>query len=190
MKKLESVPTDVMDVLRTTDVTLGEVIESTLGVAPTLDVVGQWRLEPPHPAWVSPPLPEETDVLGRCTGYRMGLEQLSHNIAYVDLGRIEPAIAAKLEAQEIHLGQLFLNDQIEKFGFEFGTHDVAGGLDAELSQRLDGVATDLRPYVWRRYFAAVGGAVAFVVIEALPCGTWGRIFGSGNGHVGASGEAT
>ena len=36
---------------------------------------------------------------------------------------------------------------------------------------------ELYPYVWRRYQAAVGGVVTFLVIEALPVPVWERLLG-------------
>jgi hypothetical protein len=176
VKRPEIAPADVAEVLRTTDRTLGAVIESVLGVAPSLEVVAQWRLEPPHPGWVTPPCAADAPVLGRCTGYRDGAVELSHNLAYVDLSNVDPDVAEGLETGRVHLGQLFLDPGIEKFGFEFGDDTSAELMTAEYERLLAGRASDLRPFVWRRYLAGVGGTVSFVVIEALPVRTWETIF--------------
>lgn len=189
VRRTEAVPTEVMDVLRITDRTLGSVIASIIGVPPGLTVVGQWRVEPPHPSWVAPPLSSHSALLSRCTGYRNGEDELSHNISYVDLSRVDPEIARQLESEELNLGQLFLSDDIEKFGFEFGTDAEAGEIGATLRSRLDGIATDLSPYVWRRYLASIDGSVVFVVIESLPTRTWARILASLSAHGGRVGEA-
>lgn len=182
VKRVESLTIDAFDILRTTDRTLGEVIESIIGAPPGLELVGQWQLEPPHPRWVSPPLSRTALILERCTGYRSGSEQLSHNLSYVDLSRVDPEVAHKLESGELHLGQLFLREDIEKFGFEFGTDADDAGLVAELRGRLGGAANDLHPFVWRRYYAAVDGLVSFLVIETLPCNAWWRLLGHENGQ--------
>lgn len=177
VKRPEAAPTNVTDVLHTTDRTLGSVIESLLGEAPALEVVAQWRLEAPLPDWVSPPFAPDAPVLGRSTGYRHGGSELSHNLAYVDLSTVEPDIADGLESGRVHLGQLFLDPGIQKFGFEFGDDLAAGPLGAEYERLLAGRARDLRPFVWRRYAAGIGGTVSFVVIEALPVRTWESVLG-------------
>lgn len=176
VKRPEIAPASVSDVLQTTDRTLGAVIESVLGTAPSLEVVAQWRLEPPHPAWVTPPFAADAPVLGRCTGYRDEGAELSHNLAYVDLSNVDPDVAEGLETGRVHLGQLFLDPGIEKFGFEFGDDAGAPVMTAEYERLLAGRAGDLRPFVWRRYSAGVGGSVSFVVIEALPVRTWETVF--------------
>ena len=181
-KRVEPLAIDAFDILRTTDRTLGEVIESIIGVPPGLQVIGQWRLEPPHPAWVSPPLSRRSLILERCTGYRNQLEPLSHNLSYVDLGRVDPEIARQLESGELHLGRLFLRPDIEKFGFEFGTDADDAGLVAKLRNRVGGSIADLHPFVWRRYYAAIEGLVTFIVIETLPCSSWWRLLGHENGQ--------
>jgi hypothetical protein len=169
-------PTTVRDVLHTTDRTLGSVIESVLGTPPTLDVVSQWRLEPPCPDWVAPPFAEDAPVLGRSTGYRDSGFELSHNLAYVDLSTVDPDVAEGLESGRVHLGQLFLDPRIDKYGFEFGDDLEAPGLVAEYEHRFSGRVKDLRPFAWRRYVAGMGRAISFVVVEALPLRTWGTVF--------------
>lgn len=176
VKRPEIAPVDVTEVLRTTDRTLGAVIESVLGVPPALEVVTRWRLEPPHPGWVTPPFAADAPVLGRCTGYRDEGAELSHNLAYVDLSNVEPDVAEGLETGRVHLGQLFLDPGIEKFGFEFGDDETSPLMTSEYERLLAGRATDLRPFVWRRYLAGVGGTISFVVIEALPVRTWEAVF--------------
>jgi hypothetical protein len=179
VKRPEAAPTNVTDVLHTTDRTLGSVIESLLGEPPALEVVAQWRLEAPLPAWITPPFGADAPVLGRSTGYRSGTSELSHNIAYVDLSTVEPDVADGLQTGRVHLGQLFLDPGIQKFGFEFGDDLDAGPLVEEYERLLAGRARDLRPFVWRRYVAGIGGTVSFVVIEALPRRTWESMFEDG-----------
>jgi hypothetical protein len=164
------------DVLRSTDRTLGSVIESVLGTPPALEVVSQWRLEPPCPEWVSPPMAEDAPVLARSTGYRDCGRELSHNLAYVDLSTAEGDIAEGLESGRVHLGQLFLDPEIDKYGFEFGDDLEAPWLVNEFERLLSRSVKDLRPFVWRRYVAGAGGTISFVVIEALPLRTWRTVF--------------
>ncbi len=114
-------------------------------------------------------------MLARCTSYRMGSVRLSRNISYVDLSRIDPTIGALLEAGHLNLGQLFVDPRIEKLGFEFGTHEVAGEIDDVFRRCFPREVDDLHPYVWRRYQAAIDGVVTFVVIEALPEPIWERL---------------
>ena len=177
VKRPEAAPTNVIDILHTTDRTLGSVIESLLEHAPSLEVVAQWRLEPPHPVWVTPPFAADAPVLGRSTGYRDARAELSHNLAYVDLSTVDPDVAQGLESGRVHLGQLFLDPGIEKFGFEFGDDSGAPELVAEFERLLGERVQDLRPFVWRRYMAGVAETVSFVVIEALPARTWAAVFG-------------
>jgi 3-deoxy-7-phosphoheptulonate synthase len=167
-------PVEPAAVLRTTDRTLAQTIESITGVPPHLEVVSQWRLDPPV-SWLSPPLSRDGEVLARCTSYRMGSVRLSRNLSYVDLGRIDPTIAALLVAMQLNLGQLFVDPRIEKLEFEFGTHDTAGEIDEVFRECFPAEVDSLHPYVWRRYRAAIGGVVMFVVIEALPVRVWERI---------------
>ena len=167
-------PTEPEGVLHLTDRTLAQTIESITGAPPHLDVVDQWRLRPPT-QWLSPPLSAEGDVLARCTSYRMGSVRLSRNISYVDLSRIDPTIGALLEAGQLNLGQLFVDPRIEKLGFEFGTHEVAGEIDDVFRRCFPREVDDLHPYVWRRYQAAIDGVVTFVVIEALTQAIWKRL---------------
>lgn len=181
VKRPEIAPANVTDILRVTDRTLGSVIESVLGVPPSLDVVAQWRPEPPHPVWVSPPFAPDAPLLGRATGYRDDGAELSHNLAYVDLSTVEPEVAEGLQSGALNLGQLFLDPGIERYGFEWGDDADAPALAAEYERLLDGHVADLRPYVWRRYVAGVGGTITFIVIEALPVRTWERVFGRSAG---------
>jgi 3-deoxy-7-phosphoheptulonate synthase len=169
-------PTEPESVLHVTDRTLAQTIESITGVPPHLDVADQWRLPPPTP-WLSPPLSANGDVLARCTSYRMGSVRLSRHISYVDLSRIDPTIGALLEVGQLNLGQLFVDPRIEKLGFEFGTHENAGEIDDVFRRCFPREEHDLRPYVWRRYQAAIDGVVTFVVIEALPEAIWERLLG-------------
>ena len=167
-------PADAAAVLRLTDRTLAQTIESIADVPPHLDVVTQWRLSPPVP-WLSPPLSAEGDILARCTSYRMGSVRLSCNLSYVDLARIDPTLGALLEAKQLNLGQLFVDPRIEKRDFDFGTNEDAGEIDDVFRRCLPGELLELYPYVWRRYQAAIGGVVTFLVIEALPVSVWERL---------------
>jgi 3-deoxy-7-phosphoheptulonate synthase len=167
-------PTDPESVLHLIDRTLAQVIESITGVPPHLDVADQWRLPPPNP-WLSPPLSPEGEVLGRCTGYRIGSVRLSRNISYVDLSRIDPTIGALLENTQLNLGQLFVDPRIEKLDFEFGTDETAGDIDEVFRRCFPDEVHELYPYVWRRYKAAIDGVVTFLVIEALPVPVWKRL---------------
>jgi 3-deoxy-7-phosphoheptulonate synthase len=175
----EAMPADAARVLRLTDRTLAQTIESITGVTPRLDVADQWRLGPPASSWLSPPLSQAPKILARCTSYRVGTVRLSLNLSYVDLDRIDPTLAALLETKQLNLGQLFVDPRIEKLGFEFGTDDDAGEIDDVFRRRFPDELRDLYPYVWRRYHAAIGGVVTFVVIEALPVPVWERILEAG-----------
>jgi 3-deoxy-7-phosphoheptulonate synthase len=168
-------PADAAAVLHVTDRTLAQTIESIAGLPPDLDVIAQWRLVPPDTSWLAPPLSADGDVLARCTSYRMGSVRLSRHLSYVDLGRIDPTIGALLEATQLNLGQLFVDPRIEKLDFEFGTHEDAGEIDGAFRRLFPGELDELHPYVWRRYQAAIGGVVTFVVIEALPVAVWSRL---------------
>ncbi len=174
----EPPPHEPHDILRRTDRTLAQTIESIIGVPPELDVVDQWRLSPPDTAWLSPPLSPDSEILGRCTGYRMGAVRLSRNLSYVDLGRIDPTLAALLESTQLNLGQLFIDPRIEKLNFEFGTHEEAAEIDAVFRRSFPDELDELHPYVWRRYQAAIGGVMSFVVVEALPTRVWERLLQS------------
>jgi hypothetical protein len=175
MRRPVIVPTTISEVLRSTNPTLGTTIGSVFGAAPTLKVVAQWRLESPHPSWVSPPFGPDDPVLGRCTGYRLNGAEVSHNLAYVNLRSIHRAIADGLESGRVHLGELFLDPAIEKWGFEFGTDDAAPDMAREYEHHLLGQVADLDPYVWRRYIAGTGGSPSFIVVEALPIRTWASL---------------
>jgi 3-deoxy-7-phosphoheptulonate synthase len=180
-------PPDPAGVLRMTDRTLAQTIESLTGAPPGLDVMAQWRLPPPQ-SWLSPPLSSTGEILARCTGYRMGTVRLSRNLSYVDLGQIDPTLAALLEATQLNLGQLFVDPRIEKLHFEFGTHEDAGEIDETFRRCFPDEVADLHPYVWRRYQAAIGGVVTFVVIEALPVPVWERVLDQeGAGAIGRGG---
>jgi 3-deoxy-7-phosphoheptulonate synthase len=169
---------DPIELLHTTDRTLAQAIESTLGVHPELDVLGQWREPPSASSWLAPPLSPDGDLLGRATGYRMGEVRLSRNLSYVDLGRIDPTLAALLESKQLNLGQLFVDERILKLRFEYGSDEDAGELDAAFRTWFKDEIDDLYPYVWRRYHAVIDRVVAFVVVEALPMRVWQRVLGA------------
>jgi hypothetical protein len=168
-------PPDAAAVLRLTERTLAQTIESLTGAMPELEVIGQGRLQGPLPSWLSPPLSTRSSILTRATSYRMGAVRLSRNLAYVDLGLIDPTLAALLETKQLNLGQLFVDPRIEKRDFEFGTQEDAGELDPILRRFFEANGERLQPYAWRRYSAAIDGVVKFVVIEALPLGVWDRV---------------
>lgn len=172
-------PRDVAEILRRTDHTLGMVLEEVLGAPPRLDVIGQWRLEPPLSGWLAPPLSGEGAVLGRCTSYRMGELDLSRHVAYVDLSRVDPGVAADLESGRVNLGELLAQDPtIEKLDFRFGSDADAdaGPFDEVLQTWFDGSRHG--PYAWRRYVGRMGGAVALLIVETLPIETWARLLGA------------
>ena len=171
-------PANAAAILRLTERTLAQTIESITDVPPHLEVLDQWRLAPPIP-WLSPPLSPDGEVLARCTSYRMGSVRLSCNVSYVDLARIDPTLGALLEAKHLNLGQLFVDPRIEKLRFEFGTEETAGEIDEVFRRCFPDERDDLTPYVWRRYQAAVGGVVTFLVIEALPVRVWERLLDPG-----------
>jgi 3-deoxy-7-phosphoheptulonate synthase len=170
-------PRDPVAVLRRTEGTLESVIESIVGTAPHLHVIHQRRISPPYPSFLEWLLRPEGDLLVRWTQYRMGPVTLTRNLSYVDFGRVDPTILARLEAEEIHLGELFRSQAIDKFGFEFGTGVSAGEIDLLLRQGHT-EERSLHPYVWRRYIAATSGRVGFLVIESLPTLTWRRLLAS------------
>jgi 3-deoxy-7-phosphoheptulonate synthase len=170
-------PRQPIDVLRRTEGTLESVIESIVGTAPHLHVIHQRRISPPYPSFLEWLLRPEGDLLVRWTQYRMGPVTLTRNLSYVDFGRVDPTILARLEAEEIHLGQLFKSQRIDKFGFEFGTGVSAGEIDLLLRQGHT-EEKSLHPYAWRRYIAATSGRVGFLVIESLPTLTWSRLLAS------------
>lgn len=171
-------PADPAEILRRTNRTLGETIESILGVAPELQVIGMERTGPPIPAWLSPPLSTDGQALARWTSYRVGDVVLSRNIAYADLGRMDPELAGRLERREVHLGQVMLDRRIEKFGFEFGIEADAGEIGRELARGFASLLSEMPRYVWRRYAAGSGGRTMFVVVETLPTATWDRLLAS------------
>jgi benzoate-CoA ligase len=159
------------DLLRTTDETLGVLIENLTGTKPRLDVVRQWHLMPPLAPWLTPPFSAESRVLGRCTSYRRGDVDLSRNVAYVDLERVDPRIAADLESGRVNLGELFLDRAIVKHDFRFGTDEEADDFDLVLRSGFSDDEHD-RTYVWRKYYASNEHGIAFVVIETLPLFAW------------------
>lgn len=181
MKRAETVPSYVRDVLHGTDRTLGSMIEAVLGTAPSLEVVAQWQPDVPLPAWVAPPFASDAEVWARCTGYRLGESALSQNLAYVDLGAVDPHVTEGLQSGRVHLGQLFLDPRIDKHDYSFGEDEDAPQLMAEYHRHLGGDA-GLVPCIWRRYVAGIDGRDCFVVIESLPLAAWTSLIG-GDGHL-------
>jgi len=167
---------ELAGILNQTDRILREAIGAAAGVTPHLAVVDQWRVSPPIPAPLAPPLSLDSDVLGRCTSYGVDGVSLSWNVSYVDLGRVDPALATKLETNQLNLGDLFVDPNVKKSDFEFGTHADAGEFDRVLRSRLSDADDDLGPYVWRRYTAAMRGVAMFLVIEALPASSWNHFW--------------
>lgn len=168
-------PRNAAEILQGTDRTLAQFIERIIGLAPDLEVIAQWRLASPLSSWLSPPLSPDGEILGRCTSYRMGAVRLSRNLAYIDLDRIDPTLAALLETKHLNLGQLFVDPKIEKLNFEFGTQEDAGEIDSVFRACFPSEEPELQEYVWRRYQASIRGIISFVVIEALPTATWERL---------------
>jgi hypothetical protein len=163
---------ELTSLLIRTDRILKNAIQSATGVAPELEVVDQWRLSPPIPASLAPPLSPESEILGRCTSYRVDGVPLSWNLAYVDLGRVDATLAAQLESKRRNLGDLFGDPRIHRMDYASGTEKNAGELDEALHSRLPESFTGLETYLWRRYVAAMSGVITFVVIEALPVASW------------------
>jgi hypothetical protein len=164
------------DVLRITDRTLGSSIEWIIGVEPDLEVVRQWRLDGASAEWVPEPFSDESDVLIRCTSYRIGSTRLSRNLAWVDLERVEPDIAERMVIGTLHLGQLFSSEDIMKHGYEFGTNEDVPDVDHVFERCFEG--EEVKPYVWRRYLAVSGGEDAYVVVESLPTSAWEQVLDS------------
>jgi 3-deoxy-7-phosphoheptulonate synthase len=160
------------DVLRPTPLTLGVVIDSIIGEMPRLDVLRQNRISGPYPKWLELLLRPEGDLLVRWTSYMLGDITLTRNLAYVDLGRVDPDLVGKLETEELNLGEIFRSQAIDRFGYAFGTGADAGDIDVALRHGHPG---NLHPYAWRRYIAATSGRVGFLVIESVPTLTWRRL---------------
>jgi 3-deoxy-7-phosphoheptulonate synthase len=163
------------DVLRPTPLTLGVVIDSIIGEMPRLDVLRQNRISGPYPKWLELLLRPEGDLLVRWTSYMLGDITLTRNLAYVDLGRVDPDLVGKLETEELNLGEIFRSQAIDRFGYAFGTGADAGDIDVALRHGHPG---NLHPYAWRRYIAATSGRVGFLVIESVPTLTWRRLLRS------------
>jgi chorismate-pyruvate lyase len=166
---------DAGSLLRVTDRTLGVVIARAIGREPTLTVVSQSIVDPPHPAWAVPPLGAASRLLVRRTSYGVGRLALSRNLACVDLDRVPTDIAADLESERLNLGELFVSDAIEKSAFRFEVPDV---VDRSLHEGYPEGLVPFDPCVSRRYDAALGGSVAFVVVESLPVSIWSDLLAS------------
>lgn len=179
-------PSHAADVLRITDRTLGSSIHQILGIEPDLDVMRQWLIHGASPGRAPDSFPEESDVLVRCTGYRVGSTRLSRNLAYVDLGRVDPVVASELVSGELHLGQLFLDGEIVKHGYEFGTDTDAPDVDDMFDQCFED--EEVQPFVWRRYLAGPRGEDVYVVVESLPTLVWERLLDSEDARRGLMAE--
>ncbi|CAN5334019.1 hypothetical protein BH20ACT24_BH20ACT24_21270 [soil metagenome] len=161
----------LLDVLRARDISLASVIERHVGAPPELEVVSQARIKPPHPGWVSPPLPPDADLLRRCTRYRYRDSKLSYNLAYVDPAAAGPELAGPIADGRIHLGEVFASARVRKLGYEVGSDRDEPCVRAAVLEWWSGDGPP-RPYAWRRYAAALQGTIAFVVLEVLPTATW------------------
>lgn len=161
----------LLDVLRARDISLASVIERHVGAPPELELVCQELSVPPHPGWVSPPLPPDAALLRRCTRYRYRDAKLSYNLAYVDPAAAGPDLATAISEGRIHLGEAFESARVRKLGYEVGTDRGELGVRAAVFERCWGDGPS-RPYAWRRYAAALQGTIAFVVLEVLPAATW------------------
>jgi hypothetical protein len=179
-------PSRAADVLRITDRTLGSSIHEILGIEPDLDVVRQWLVHDASAVRAPDSFPEGSDVLVRCTGYRVGSTRLSRNLAYVDLGRVDPVVASELVSGELHLGQLFLDGEIVKHGYEFGTDTDAPDVDDMFEQCFED--EEVQPFVWRRYLAGPRGEDVYVVVESLPTLVWERLLDSDDARRGLKAE--
>jgi benzoate-CoA ligase family protein len=171
--RASSRPRTPEELLRLTDRTLGQTIEVVTGIEPALDVQRQWHLSPPHAPWVAPPLSGNGWVLGRGTAYRVDGRDLSRNVAYVDLTRIDGSTANDLEDGRINLGEMFRDPKIVKHDFRFGTDEDPEAADFDLVLRsCFPDVPDPHPYIWRRYLASNDRGIAFLVIESLPLAPW------------------
>lgn len=178
MDRAETLPATPLDFLRQTNASLASTIGTVLGAPPRLEVVRQRRVDAPHPSWIVPPLAEDALVLERWTRYVLGRAEVSRNVAYVDLGRLEVELAARLWSRDVTLGEVFARQGVEKFGHEFGTDADAREIDPLLVDEEIWGPSRHRPYVWRRYAASIRGTVAFVVVESLPRRAWKRLLAS------------
>ncbi len=174
--KREEPAASAVDVLHRLDGTLADAIRSATEITPKLEVINQKRISPPYQRWLTWLLKPEGDLLVRWTSYKLDRLTVTHNLSYVDFARVDGTVLARLQAEQLNLGELFAASAIDKFGFAFGTGADAGPLDAALREgHLDNA---LHPYVWRRYIASTSGRVGFLVIEALPTLTWQRLLAS------------
>ena len=173
----------LINVLHNIDRPLGQTIGAIVGAPPILEVISQWELAPPHASWLSPPLSPDSRVLARCTSYRVGRVNLSWNISYVDLGRIDPALASSLKKEDVNLGQLFTDPRTEGLEYEFGTQEDDGEIDEIFHQCVPKEFPQLNPYVWRRYKVSIAGIVTCIVVEALPVQVWDEILASQSGRL-------
>jgi hypothetical protein len=159
-------PYDADALLRETSATLVEAIERRYGTEPTLELLGQRIVVPPHPSFVAPPLDTATTLLRRTTLYRAGPRVFSRHLAYVDVSVLPPKQGRLLREGAIDLGGLLrTNVSIHRTGFEFGDQDDLHGLGAELASCFrSGFG---RAFGWRTYTARIGATAAFIVAEVV-----------------------
>jgi hypothetical protein len=134
--------------------------------APALEVVEQTIQRGPHAAGIAPPLGRDDELLVRITGYRLGEQRVSRHGAYVDLVRLDPALAASLREGRTDLGRLFSEHRAQKSDAAVGDDRDAPAECAPLVAALG----DARLFLWRRYAASLAGLVIAVVLEVVPVG--------------------
>jgi hypothetical protein len=152
--------------LRETSGTLVEAIERRYGILPTLELLEQRMVVPPHPSFVAPPLHKAAALLRRTTLYRAGPRVFSRHLAYVDVSVLPSKQARLLREGNTDLGALLrTNLSFHRTGFEFGDQDDLRGLGSELASSFH--AGLGRSFGWRRYTAWMGATAAFVVAEVV-----------------------
>jgi hypothetical protein len=153
-------------VLRDTSATLVEAIERRYRTVPTLELLEQRIIAPPHASFVAPPLDTAATLLRRTTLYRSGPRVVSRHLAYVDVSVLPSGQARLLREGATDLGALLrTNLSIHRTGFQFGDQDDLSGLSAELASCFrSGLGN---AFGWRTYTAWVGVTAAFVVAEVV-----------------------
>jgi hypothetical protein len=169
----------VRGILKTSDAPLATSMEAAIGVAPTLDLISQAVVAPPHPPWVSPPLRRGAPLLRRRTAYRAGPVRLSTHLAYVDVGRLGHDLSDALLTGRFGLLDVLDRTAAEKTDHGTGVYGDAPDLDEALSEGFGD--SDHALYVWRKYAASIRGRPTFVVIEALPLDWWEKALGATGG---------
>lgn len=146
-------------------------IERVAGTKPQLVVMSSVRVR--APAWASPPLAANIDVLIRRTGYRVGSVDVSRHIAVLQISAFGPERIGALEGGEASLAELLRAPHVRKADFRVELlDDDAAGRGTMVGVAAQGVAG---PLATRRYHVTIDGAPAGIVVEALPCATWDRL---------------